>query len=68
MADLYHTQAQQKLSTENFTLGKSDQYGQRITIEITIGNAQNIATIKSGWMIETDGSLRLITPFAGFVD
>jgi hypothetical protein len=54
----------------NYTLGKLDQYGQRVTIPIRLEGqgaaAGRVTTINTGWMIESDGSIRLLTPFAGF--
>ena len=67
LSKLYQTQAQQKYSSGQYTLGKLDQWGQRITIDVTIGNADKFTIIQTGWMINPDGSLRLVTPFAGFV-
>jgi len=55
---------------QNYTLGKLDQYGQRITIPITLEGqgaaAGRVTTINTGWIIEPNGSIRLLTPFAGF--
>jgi hypothetical protein len=70
LADLYEQQAAEKYASGDFTEGKLDQYGQRITIQIDLpgqGAAAGRSTIlNTGWMIEPGGSIRLITPFAGF--
>ncbi len=70
LADLYEQQAAQKFASGDYSLGKLDQYGQRITIQIDLpgqGTAAGRSTIlNTGWMIEPDGSIRLLTPFAGF--
>ena len=55
-----------KYKVGDYAVGKADQYGQRITIDITIGRGTNTTIVKSGWMINPDKSIRLITPFAGF--
>jgi len=51
-------------------LGKYDQYGQRIEIEIElkgIGDATGKKSyLKSGWLIQEDGSIKLNTTFTGF--
>ena len=70
LADLYEEQAAQKFADGDYTVGKLDQYGQRVTIEIDLpgqgGSAGRSTVLNSGWMIEPDGSIRLLTPFAGF--
>ena len=66
LADLYQSQASSKYKVGDYAVGKADQYGQRITIDITIGRGTNTTIVKSGWMINPDKSIRLITPFAGF--
>jgi hypothetical protein len=70
LANLYAQQAAQKFAAGDYTLGKLDQYGQRITIQIDlpgIGAAAGRSTVlNSGWMIESSRSIRLLTPFAGF--
>ncbi|MDR5749864.1 MULTISPECIES: DUF6883 domain-containing protein [unclassified Caballeronia] len=68
---IWETQAAQKYANGEFTLGKADQYGQRVNIEIALpgkGAADGqISYLKSGWMVESDGSLKLNTPFSGFM-
>jgi hypothetical protein len=70
LAETYRTQAATQYADGNYTLGKLDQYGQRITVDIRLqgqGVAAGRSTIvKAGFMIDPDGSIRLITPFAGF--
>ena len=67
---IYQEQASLKYSMGDFTYGKLDSYGQRINIEIElkgIGTAiGKTSYIKSGWMINSDGSIKLNTPFSGF--
>jgi len=67
---VYQEQASQKYANGQYTLGKADQYGQRIDIEIElpgIGSASGKTSyIRSGWMIKPDGSISLNTPFSGY--
>ncbi len=67
---LYQEQAAKKYAAGQYTLGKKDQYGQRIDIEIElpgIGDAAGKTSyLRSGWMIREDGSITLNTPFTGF--
>ena len=53
-----------------YTLGKLDQYRQRIDIEIAVpGTGSAVGKTShmwSGWMIQPDGNIRLNTPFSGF--
>ncbi|WP_218022923.1 DUF6883 domain-containing protein [Calidithermus terrae] len=67
---IYEEQALAKYKAGDYTLGVQDKYGQRISIEITIpskgeatGKSSNLI---SGWMIEPDGALQLITPMGGW--
>ncbi|MFE4949603.1 RHS repeat-associated core domain-containing protein [Leifsonia sp. NPDC056665] len=70
LATLYEQQAATKFAAGDYTLGKADQYGQRINISITLrgqGAAAGRSTeLVSGWMIRGDGSITLNTPFSGF--
>lgn len=70
LVQIYQKQAAQKYARGEYTLGKADEWGQRINIEIElpgIGDAAGRTSyIKSGWMIGEDGSITLNTPFAGF--
>jgi hypothetical protein len=70
LAKLWQEQGAAKYADGKYTLGKKDQYGQRIDIEIEvpgIGDAVGkTAYMKSGWMIQPDNTIKLNTPFAGF--
>lgn len=70
LSEIWQTQAAQKYANGDFTLGKADQYGQRINIEIALpgkgGASRQTSYLQSGWMIQPDGSLKLNTPFSGF--
>jgi len=67
---MWAQQAADKFAKGEYTLGKLDQYGQRINIEIEvpgIGDAAGkISHMQSGWMIQAGGSISLTTPFSGF--
>ena len=60
-----------KYSAGEYTLGKLDHFGQRINIEIELKGigqySDKISYIKSGWIIQSDGSISLNTPFSGFI-
>ena len=70
LARIWQEQGQAKYADGKYTLGKKDQYGQRIDIEIEltgIGDAAGKTSyLKSGWMIQPDNTIKLNTPFAGF--
>lgn len=70
LAQTWEQQASLKFARGEYTLGKADQYGQRINIEIEvpgIGTASGkLSHMQSGWMIQSDGSIKLNTPFSGF--
>ena len=69
LAEIYATQATAKYAQGAYTLGNLDKWGQRINITIDLagqGNASGkISRLISGWMINPDGTIRLITPFSG---
>ena len=60
---IYKRQGLKNFLRKNYLLGKSDIYGQRITIGIKIGDA----VLKTGWMLLENG-IKLITPFSGFLE
>ncbi|RBB31495.1 adhesin, partial [Burkholderia reimsis] len=70
LTQMWEQQAAQKYAQGQYTLGKLDQYGQRINIEIALpgkgGAAGQTSYLRSGWMIQGDGSIKLNTPFSGF--
>jgi hypothetical protein len=72
LVKIYEEQAALKYQQGAYTLGKLDQYGQRINITIDlpgIGDAAGKSSrIISGWMQRPDGSITLNTPFSGFID
>lgn len=63
----FERQAKEKYESGNFTLSKSDDYGQRIDIEIELPRKDKIGTVKliSGWMVYPNGRIQLTTPYAG---
>lgn len=70
LAEIYRNQGYESFQKKDFTLGKTDHHGQRIVIEIVLPGIGEFngktAYIKTGWMILSDGSIRLLTPFTGF--
>ncbi len=65
----FERQAKEKYGRGNFTLGKLDDYGQRINIEIELPRKDKIGTVKliSGWMVYPDGKIQIATPMGGLV-
>lgn len=70
LAREYEKQAMEKVARGEYQLGKADQYGQRIDVEIELKgvgeSADKVSYLKSGWMKYPDGSIKLNTPFTGF--
>ncbi|WP_310665869.1 DUF637 domain-containing protein [Burkholderia multivorans] len=70
LTQMWEQQAAQKYAQGQYTLGKLDQYGQRINIEIALPGkgaaAGQTSYLRSGWMIQGDGSIKLNTSFSGF--
>lgn len=70
LAHLWSKRAADKYAKGDYTLGKLDEFGQRINISIDLPGigeaAERISHLKSGWMILPDGSIKLNTPFSGF--
>ena len=60
-------QAKEKYENGNFTLGKLDNHGQRINIEIELPRKDKIGTVKfiSGWMVYPNGKIQNTTPYGG---
>jgi len=67
---MHEQQGSDAFTSGQYTLGKLDQYGQRVNIEIALPGqgaaAGNTSYLRSGWMIQFDGSIKLNTPFSGF--
>lgn len=70
LAEIYRKQGSDQFEKREFRLGKKDRHGQRINIEIAlpgIGKSRGKTThIRTGWMLLSDKSIRLLTPFTGF--
>lgn len=70
LAGVWKNQAAAQLAKGNYTLGKQDGYGQRIDIEIILPGkgsaAGQVSYIRSGWMLDPNGSIKLNTPFSGY--
>lgn len=70
MSKVWQQQAAEKYAQGEFKLGKADPYGQRVDIEIALPGkgleVGKVSYLRSGWMIQADGSLKLNTPFSGF--
>ena len=63
----YEKQALEKYTQSDYTLGALDKEGQRINIRVELfdRNKNKIVIVKSGWMVDPDGKIRLATPFCG---
>lgn len=60
-------QALEKYTAGDYELGKLDKNGQRIDIRVTIPRKDGMGYVSfvTGWMIQTDGRIRLNTPYGG---
>ena len=60
-------QAKLSYSVGDYELGLLNEYGQRISIEITLKkkNKDEYATFVSGWMVYPNGRIVLTTPYGG---
>lgn len=67
LANIYKEQAELAYSVGDYVLGKLNEYGQRISIEITLTRRDNgkKVTFMSGWMVYPDGEISLATPYGG---
>ncbi len=59
---LYLEQAEIKFAQGNYLWHEADKYGQRLTIEIEVRGQ----VLLTGWILDNDGNLKLVTPFTGF--
>jgi RHS repeat-associated protein len=70
LAAVWSRQAAEKYANGQYTLGKLNEWGQRVDIGIDLrgiqGSNGKISHITSGWMIQPNGSIILNTPFSGF--
>lgn len=58
-------QAERAYSIGDYELGKLNEYGQRITIKITLKrkDIDEYVTFQSGWMVYPNGKIILVTPY-----
>ncbi len=64
---VFENQALEKYIQGQYELGKLNEQGQRIHIQIDLErkNRDGIVTFISGWMVYPNGKIRLITPYGG---
>jgi hypothetical protein len=62
LAALYAAQAHEQMAEGAYRLGKRDKFGQRLTMEIDVGEF----VLLPGWILRPDNVLALATPFVGF--
>ena len=59
----YDRQAKEKYMSGDYVLGKLDEEGQRITIDVILKTPlKGTATVKSGWMVRPNGLITCNTP------
>ncbi len=65
MRDEIQRQGLDKYVRGNYSLGKLDQYGQRINIRVEIPKrySSEMATFITGWMVYPNGEIILTTPY-----
>lgn len=62
----FENQARTQYSKSNYTLGKLDKNGQRMTVEIQIKHStRGVVKFLSGWMIRPNGYITCNTPLGG---
>jgi hypothetical protein len=62
LLEIYITQAQARFAAQDYTVGESDRHGQRFTIVVEIRGRR----LRTGWILNNQGILKLATPFSGF--
>ena len=62
LVTIYAGQAADRVEVGDYALSLRDEHGQRITITIEVRGVP----LRTGWMVEPEGALRLLTPFSGF--
>lgn len=70
LAGLFEQQATLLYEAGDYSMGRLNEFGQRITIKIRLdgigSHTGKTSHLLSGWMLQSDGSITLNTPFAGF--
>lgn len=70
LASLYEQQATVLYEAGDYSMGRLNEFGQRITIRIQLDGiglyTGKTSYLLTGWMLQSDGSITLNTPFAGF--
>lgn len=63
----FEKQALEKYLDDDYTLGKLNGQGQRITIRVEIPRKDKVGEVsfQTGWMVEPRGRIRLTTPYGG---
>lgn len=63
----YERQALEKYIAGEYMLGVLNMHGQRISIQVTLSRKNGIGTVTftTGWMVEPNGRIRLVTPYGG---
>jgi len=63
----YQRQAREKYIAGEYTLGMLNMHGQRISIQVTLPRKNGTGSVAfiTGWMVEANGKIRLVTPYGG---
>lgn len=63
----YERQAREKYLAGDYVLGLLNVYGQRISIQVTLprNNGEGTIIFITGWLVEPNGIIRLVTPYGG---
>ncbi|KAM3112947.1 DUF6883 domain-containing protein [Phormidesmis sp. 146-33] len=64
LLETYITQAQFKFAAQDYTIGEQDRHGQRFTIIVEVRSKK----LRTGWILDNQGTLKLATPFSGFAN
>lgn len=63
----FEKQARRIYSVGGYTLGKLNEYGRRISVQISLSrkDKNEYAIFLTGWMVYPDGKIILTTPYGG---
>ena len=67
MENEFEKQALEKYIAGEYTLGKCDKFGQRISVRISLPRKIGTGEVSfvSGWLVLPNGKIRLATPYGG---
>lgn len=67
MQQEFERQGLEKYINGDYTLGRLNERGQRISIRVEIPRKDQAGTVSfiTGWMVHPNGEIRLTTPYGG---